>query len=182
MLRDPRAIYVSDRYRRQNKKRWPYHWLDKVPLLLESYLVVLTIVSWRSAVRLHPQLKERHPNNYRLVRFEDVVTDPDHVLPEVFGFLGVEVPAGRKVGRPGGYVTGCAARMKASIRGRHHGGVSASIHSPSASSSWPWGAPCVATATTHRRDSRSQGEQQGVNARRGQSRWPPSARSWRSLR
>ena len=27
MLRDPRAIYVSDRYRRQNRDRWPYTWM-----------------------------------------------------------------------------------------------------------------------------------------------------------
>jgi hypothetical protein len=92
MLRDPRAIYVSDRYRRQNRDRWPYTWLDKIPLVLESYLLILTVITWRSALRLHSKLKERHPDNYRLFRFEDVVTDPDHTLREVFGFVGVEVP------------------------------------------------------------------------------------------
>jgi hypothetical protein len=92
MLRDPRAIYVSDRYRRQNRDRWPYTWMDKVPLLLEAYLLVLTVVTWRSALRLHAGLKNRHPDNYRLVRFEDVVVEPDRVLPEIFGFLGVAVP------------------------------------------------------------------------------------------
>jgi hypothetical protein len=66
--------------------------MDKVPLLLESYLLLLTIVSWRNALRLHPKLKERHPDNYRLFRFEDVVSDPDRTWPELFGFVGVEVP------------------------------------------------------------------------------------------
>ena len=61
MLRDPRAIYVSDLYRRQNRDRWPYTWLDKVPFLLESYLVLLTVVTWRSALRLHARsLAPRH--------------------------------------------------------------------------------------------------------------------------
>lgn len=92
MLRDPRAIYVSDLYRRQNRDRWPYTWLDKVPFLLEGYLVLLTVVTWRSALRLHTALKDRHPDNYRLFRFEDVVTDPEHTLAEMFGYLGVAVP------------------------------------------------------------------------------------------
>ncbi len=92
MLRDPRAIYVSDLYRRQHRDRWPYTWLDKVPLLLEAYLLVLTVVSWRKALRLHPQLEMRHPRNYKLVRFEDVVTDPDNTLPDLFAFIGVAVP------------------------------------------------------------------------------------------
>jgi hypothetical protein len=70
--------------------------MDKVPLLLESYLIVLTVVTWRNALRLHSQLKERHPANYRMFRFEDVVTDPDRFLPEVFGFLDVEVPEDAK--------------------------------------------------------------------------------------
>jgi hypothetical protein len=96
MLRDPRAIYVSDLYRRQNRDRWPYTWLDKVPLLLEAYLLVLTVLTWRSALRLHSALKERHPDNYRLVRFESVVTDPDRTLADVFGFVGVDVPEGAK--------------------------------------------------------------------------------------
>jgi hypothetical protein len=94
MLRDPRAVYVSDRYRRQSRARWPYTWLDKVPLLLESYLLVLTVFAWSRAVRLHPRLAKQYPDNYRLFRFEDVVTKPDEMLPEVFSFLGVEMPQG----------------------------------------------------------------------------------------
>lgn len=94
MLRDPRAVYVSDRYRRQSRARWPYTWLDKLPLLLESYLLVLTVFAWSRAVRLHPRLAKQYPDNYRLFRFEDVVTKPDEMLPEVFSFLGVEMPQG----------------------------------------------------------------------------------------
>jgi hypothetical protein len=94
MLRDPRAVYVSDRYRRQSRARWPYTWLDRVPLLLESYLLVLTVFAWSRAVRLHPRLAKQYPDNYRLFRFEDVVTRPDELLPQVFSFLGVEMPEG----------------------------------------------------------------------------------------
>jgi hypothetical protein len=92
MLRDPRAVYVSDRYRRQQKGRWPYTWLDKVPLVLETYLLFLTVISWRRATRLHPRLAKAYPRQYQLFRFEDVVQHPDVSLPKVFEFVGVELP------------------------------------------------------------------------------------------
>jgi hypothetical protein len=92
MLRDPRAVYVSDRYRRRTKGRWPYTWLMKAPLVLESYLIVLTVIAWRRALRLHPRLLKAHPGRYMLVRFEDVVKRPDETLPGLFEFLGVELP------------------------------------------------------------------------------------------
>jgi hypothetical protein len=92
MLRDPRAVYVSDRYRRQKRGRWPYTWLDKVPLLLEAYLLVLTVVAWRRATRLHPRLAAAYPEQYRLFRFEDVVQHPHEYLPKVFEFVGVPMP------------------------------------------------------------------------------------------
>ncbi|MGI8929533.1 MAG: sulfotransferase family protein [Candidatus Limnocylindrales bacterium] len=93
MLRDPRAVYVSDRYRRQTRDRFPYSLMKRVPLLLESYLLLLYSVSWRRALGKHATLLKRHPGKYMLVRFEDVVKKPDETLPGVFGFLGVEMPA-----------------------------------------------------------------------------------------
>ena len=92
MMRDPRAVYVSDRYRRRTKGRRPYSWLTHVPLALESVLLVQTVISWRSAVRRHDRYQKLHPDNYRLVRFEDVVNRPNQTLPALFEFLGVDVP------------------------------------------------------------------------------------------
>jgi hypothetical protein len=93
MLRDPRAIYVSDRYRRQNRDRWPYTWIRRVPLLLESYLLLLTVVTWPRALRQHRRLAKAHPGRYTMVRFEDVVRKPGETLPPLFEFLGVAMPA-----------------------------------------------------------------------------------------
>lgn len=92
MLRDPRAIYVSDRHRRRSRNRWPYSWLMKAPLMLETYLLVVTAVSWRRAVRRHPRLQKAYPGRYRLVRFEDVVRGATETLPGLFDFLRVEMP------------------------------------------------------------------------------------------
>lgn len=93
MLRDPRAVYVSDRYRRQTRDRFPYNLMKRVPLLLESYLLVLYSISWRRALGTHSRLLKKHPGKYMLVRFEDVVKKPNETLPGVFSFLGVAMPA-----------------------------------------------------------------------------------------
>ena len=93
MLRDPRAVYVSDRYRRQHRDRWPYTWIRRVPLLLESYLLLLTVVTWPRALRQHRRLAKAYPGRYTMVRFEDVVRKPADTLPPLFEFLGVAMPA-----------------------------------------------------------------------------------------
>jgi hypothetical protein len=92
MLRDPRAVYVSDRHRRRTRDRWPYTWLRRIPLLLETYLMTLTVVSWLRALRQHRRLARLYPGRYLLVRFEDVVRKPDETLPRLFEFLGVAMP------------------------------------------------------------------------------------------
>ncbi|MEX2546840.1 MAG: sulfotransferase [Chloroflexota bacterium] len=92
MMRDPRAVYISDSYRRRTKRRKPYGWMTRVPLLLGAVLLVQTTLVWRSAARRHERLERRYPGRYMLVRFEDVVQRPDEALPRLFDFLGVEVP------------------------------------------------------------------------------------------
>jgi hypothetical protein len=92
MLRDPRAVYVSERQRRRGKPRRPYSWLMKLPLAFEATLLWQTTWVWADAARRHSQLARRYPGRYTLLRFEDLVTTPDESLPRLFEFLGVSLP------------------------------------------------------------------------------------------
>jgi len=91
MLRDPRAIYVSDQHRRRSRGRRPYNWLARVPFLLETYLLFVTVTAWRRALRLHRRHQSRHAGRYMLLKFEDVLRRPDETLPAVSDFLGVDI-------------------------------------------------------------------------------------------
>jgi hypothetical protein len=93
MLRDPRAVFVSDRHRRRGKPRKPYSWLMRAPLLFDFVLLVQTTWVWAAAARRHAELRRRYPGRYLLVRFEDLVQKPEAELPRLFGFLGLAVPA-----------------------------------------------------------------------------------------
>ena len=46
MLRDPRAVYVSELQRRRGKPRRPYSWLMRVPLAFEAVLLWQTTWVW----------------------------------------------------------------------------------------------------------------------------------------
>lgn len=92
MIRDPRAVYVSDLRRRRGKLRKPYSWLAVVPGLLQATILVQTTWVWRGAARRHAVYDRKYPDRYRLVRFEDVVREPDSTLGGLFEFLGVEAP------------------------------------------------------------------------------------------
>jgi hypothetical protein len=93
MIRDPRAVYVSDLHRRMTKRRAPYSWLIRIPFALSAVLLVQVTWVWAGAARRDRYLKRRYPDRYRLVRFEDVVSEPDKTLPALFAFLGVTPPA-----------------------------------------------------------------------------------------
>jgi len=90
MLRDPRAIYVSDVHRRKVDRTRPYSWFAHVPLLLEAVLLLQTTWTWLDAAGRARELARRWPDRYRLVRFEDLVREPESELAQIFTFLGVD--------------------------------------------------------------------------------------------
>ena len=94
IVRDPRAVYVSDCRRRRQRPTAPYSWLMRLPLLFPATIVVQTTLAWNSAARRHRDLERRHPTSYRMIRFEDLVRAPEETLPGLFDFLGVALPAG----------------------------------------------------------------------------------------
>ena len=93
MMRDPRAVYVSDLRRRRNKLRRPYTWLSRVPGALAFIVLAQDSIVWRGAERLHRKWAKAYPGRYQLFRFEDLVRSPQRTLSELYEFLGVEMPA-----------------------------------------------------------------------------------------
>ena len=93
IVRDPRAVYVSDTRRRRDRPTAPYGWLMRMPLAFETVMLVQTVLAWSAAARRHWRLVREHSGHYTMIRFEDLVRRPDEVLPALFDFLGVALPA-----------------------------------------------------------------------------------------
>jgi hypothetical protein len=90
-LRDPRAIHVSElRRRREHAVGAPYRQLATVPPLMEAFVLLQVAWAWATAVHRHRQLSRRYPDRYRLLRFEDLVTEPRQTLDGLCSFLGVD--------------------------------------------------------------------------------------------
>jgi len=91
IIRDPRGIYVSElRRRSEHAVTLPYRVIVHVPPLMRWFIVLEVAWAWRQAVGRHRQLARSFPDAYTLVRFEDLVTDPDTTIPALCARLGVE--------------------------------------------------------------------------------------------
>lgn len=89
MLRDPRAVFVSRR-RKLAAGQWHLHPFSSVRRrepILSLHLSLMAITSWRDIARLHQGYRQTYPENYRLVRFEDLVSDPRAQVMGLCDFL-----------------------------------------------------------------------------------------------
>jgi hypothetical protein len=90
MIRDPRAIFVSEFRRRKEAETYPYKLLKRFRLLYKIYILLQTTIVWFESVYRYSKYKALYPNNYYLLRFEDLVGDPQNHITHVCGFLGVD--------------------------------------------------------------------------------------------
>jgi hypothetical protein len=94
MIRDPRAIFVSELRRRQKEAATaPYRQLKRIPALFRLYILLQTTLAWLESAYLCQRYRARYPANYYPLRFEDLVADPERQIRQVCAFLGVEFQA-----------------------------------------------------------------------------------------
>ena len=86
-FRDPRAILASEWQKLNNLQKGGRlaHTLTK-PLKGMAIALYVT-VTWLYAVRLHRRYLRQYPDQYRLVRFEDLVSEPEKTAQELCAFL-----------------------------------------------------------------------------------------------
>lgn len=93
-FRDPRAVYASE-LRRRREGRWGpkrlMPWLPDaiVDPLLAPVELVRTAVVWRRASRLDDEYRRLLGDRYQLIRFEDLVQEPEANLRAVCALIGV---------------------------------------------------------------------------------------------
>lgn len=93
-FRDPRATFVSAA-KRVRAGSWGFR--DKLPpipkMVMAPVLNVVTLAyisrAWFAALRLHNRYSKRFAGKYEMVRFEDLITDPQSELERLCHFLGI---------------------------------------------------------------------------------------------
>jgi len=91
MLRDPRGVYVSDlRRRKKLPVTFPFKQLQRFDFLLKFFIALQTTVVWFECVLRAASYRKRYPNRYYLLKFEDLVTEPENHIRKLCDFLEVE--------------------------------------------------------------------------------------------
>ncbi|MEO6578878.1 MAG: sulfotransferase [Candidatus Limnocylindria bacterium] len=91
MLRDPRAIYISELRRRTSvATSLPYRLLRHAGPLLAGFVAVQTAVAWLESVNLFRRHRRRYPDRYLGVRFENLVESPASEVDRISRFVGVD--------------------------------------------------------------------------------------------
>lgn len=98
-FRDPRAIYASRIVRSEVGLRGMKARLPAIPdRLLDPIVAPIEVIEtsrvWLDAARLHRRHAARLGDRYRLVRFEDLVADPETTIRDLCGFIGVPFETG----------------------------------------------------------------------------------------
>ncbi len=123
MFRDPRAIFVSE-WRKRTAGDANALWRALHTLAI----VVHVTVTWLHAVRLHEKYTRVYPNNYYLLKFEDLVSDSEKSVRDLCAYLDIHLDTDAIVprrydssladgsSRSGGFDEGTLTRWRDHIR------------------------------------------------------------------
>jgi hypothetical protein len=89
MVRDPRAVFVSELRRQRRSSDGPYAVVRRVPGLLELTVLVQTVLTWVEATARASRYTVRFSERYRAIRFEDLVREPEPTLRGICDFVGI---------------------------------------------------------------------------------------------
>jgi hypothetical protein len=91
MMRDPRGVHVSDlKRRREQQKRAPvYKVLRSLGPAFETLTTAETSLMWADSARRAARMARRFPDRYLVVKFEDLVVDPERVIRKLCSDLGL---------------------------------------------------------------------------------------------
>ncbi|HWQ16145.1 MAG TPA: sulfotransferase [Roseiflexaceae bacterium] len=89
MLRDPRAIFVSELRRRSEQPlSTPYRQLRRFRLGFKLFILLQVTLLWYESIVRYRSYRQRYLGRYRLVRFEDLVRDPEHYIRQICELVG----------------------------------------------------------------------------------------------
>lgn len=91
-FRDPRAIY-SSRKKKSQKKGLPTFnaGLRRFGAGFELLSSLHVIVNWKRVIHYHDQYRARFPERYTLLKYEDLVCNPERTLHNLCAFLDIEL-------------------------------------------------------------------------------------------
>jgi len=89
-FRDPRAIYSSRKKKAEDKAgQAARSGLRRLGVIFQLASSLHVIVNWRRAERCHKKYETQFPGRYTLMKYEDLVQQPDATLARLCSFLNI---------------------------------------------------------------------------------------------
>ena len=91
-FRDVRAIFMSQKTKKatQENVNPRLELIRQSNLIYEGYMATGIVIRWLRSIQLHHQYQQRYPNNYYLLKFEDLIRDPETELRALCRFLEID--------------------------------------------------------------------------------------------
>jgi hypothetical protein len=94
-FRDPRAVYVSLRRKERSEALSGVgRAARKAGPLFEAYASTNLAMRWRRAAALHREYARRYQGQYLLLKFEDMLDDPESATRRLCAFVGIPFESG----------------------------------------------------------------------------------------
>jgi hypothetical protein len=91
LLRDPRAVYVSELRRRKDRPiSTPYKQLKHFQIFFQIFILLQTTLLWYESYRKSRINFKRYKKKYIVLKFEDLIKDPEMTIKEVCSFIGIQ--------------------------------------------------------------------------------------------
>ncbi len=89
-FRDPRAVYVSLRRKERPESLSAVgRAARRAETLFDAYASTNLAVRWRRMAALHREYSRRYPRRYTMLKFEDLLADPESTTRRLCEFLGI---------------------------------------------------------------------------------------------
>jgi Sulfotransferase family len=89
-FRDPRAVYISQTQKHNGHSFILPLIFRRIGFVFELYSSLYVMVTWLHAIRLHHEYQRRYPNQYYLLKYEDLVSNPRVALQKLCDFLEIQ--------------------------------------------------------------------------------------------
>ena len=91
MLRDPRAIFVSEKRRQKIEyTTLPYRVMGRSDFLLDLFLSSFISITWLRITKLHFKYQQKYSHQYRLCKYEEMIGHSEIVIRDLCKWLEID--------------------------------------------------------------------------------------------
>jgi len=91
LVRDPRAIYVSDLKKKKKESKTEYYRF-KIPYFIRFFVLFYTIIEWKISLKVYEKCISKYSSNrIKLMKYENIITNNEFVINQIASFINCSI-------------------------------------------------------------------------------------------